>query len=54
MINVDNSIVETNVEFVDGFLEESFSNNGIFVVKNEFIVVFSKINFVDEIISLFK
>lgn len=43
-----------NVEFVDRFLEENFSNNGIFVVKNEFVVIFLKIIFVEEIISLFK
>ena len=51
MTNVDNSTVETNVESVDGPLEESPSNNGIPVVKNEPVATPSKINPADETIS---
>lgn len=49
--NVNNATVETNVESVDGPLEESPSNNGIPVAKNEPIVTPSKINPADETIS---
>lgn len=39
---------------MDNFLGEIFSNNGIFVVKKVFVVIFLKINFVDKVISFFK
>ena len=50
--NVDNLTVETNVESVDGPLQESPSNNGVPVVKNEPIATLSKINTADETIGL--
>jgi len=49
--NVDNSTVETNVESVDGSLEESPSNKGIPVVKNEPIATPLKIYPADKTIS---
>ena len=49
--NVDNATVETKVESVDGPLEESPSNNGLPVAKNEPIATPSKINPADETIS---
>jgi len=49
--NVDNSTVETNVGSVDGPLEESPSNKGIPVVKNEPTAAPSKFNPAEETIS---
>ena len=51
-VTVDNLTVETNVESVDGPLEESPSNNGIPVVKNKPVATPSKINLADETISI--
>ena len=50
--NVDNLTVETNVESVNKPLQESPSNNGVPVVKNEPVATPSKINPADETISL--
>ena len=50
--NVGNLTVETNVESGSVSLEESPSNNGIPVVKNEPVATPSKINPADETISL--
>ena len=49
---VDNLTVETNVESVNEPLQESPSNNGVPVVKNEPVATLSKINPADETISL--
>lgn len=52
MSSVTNVEEKRNVESVDRPLEESPSNNGIPVVKNEPVATPSKINPADETISL--